>query len=194
MLAASQLLAFADTYLGSYNLSTSDPTYGPYTGAIWASNISNHINAQYVQAGNWSIAWNSTPASNVRSNWVNVATVFHVFAGTSGTCAAPFSYDGAFRSSQGASAWVYKKNATCFGGSTAYYNEARVYWPASQVQSGTSYYGAAEFVLQNGDLWEHNTDHVSNDIYFVNGTSTKKDNISNRTWCFDGTNNHLWGC
>lgn len=201
-LSVSGAFAFANTYIASYNLSSSDPTYGPNGGQIWASNISPHnpsLPPQRLQAENWAITWSASAATNVRSTYSKLGPVFHVFDATNPggqtNCALPFDYDGYFVSSQ-SDAWVETKNATCglFGQYNTYNNEARVYWPASEVYSGQSYYGGAEFKLDNGDLYITKNGKVSNDVYFNSTFSERKDQILNGTWCFDGTNNHQWNC
>ena len=200
-LSVSGVFAFANTYIASYNLSSSDPTYGPNAGQIWASNISPQnpsLPPQRLQAENWGITWSTSAASNVRNTYSKVGTVFHVFDATNPggqtNCALPFDYDGSYVRSQ-ADAWVETKNATCGSGQYSdHNNEVRVYWYASEVVGGQSYYGGAEFRLGNGDLYITKNGKVSNDIYFNNWYSERKDQISNGTWCFDGTNNHQWHC
>jgi hypothetical protein len=192
LLTVSRAAAFADTYFGSYNLSGSDPSYGPYNGGIWGSNIVNGGN-QWIQAENWYIQWNSSVASNVRSRWDHIGPTFHVFIQGTTNCAGPFSYDGYYELSQ-ADAYPAPKNATCYRGLTGVNNEVRIYWPASEVTSNDWYYGGAEFQYQT-QYWNWNrNDKISNDIYF-NGTTLgdeKKDNIS-ITWCID-TNGGAWKC
>ncbi len=121
--------------------------------------------------------------------------MFHVFQYGTSNCALPFDYDNNYVSSQ-TDASVYAKNATCgIGGPYgSYNNEARVYWPGSDVNGGQYYYGGVEFRLNNGDLYTPATGKVANDLYFYGLVGSQKDNVSNGTWCFDGTNGHVWGC
>ncbi|MCL4489702.1 MAG: hypothetical protein M1570_16480 [Chloroflexi bacterium] len=193
LLTISGAFAFADTYITAYNLSTSDPTYGPFDGSIWASNVINGT-YQYLQAENDSIAWTSAAATRVDLDFAWVAPTFHVFQYGTANCAAPYDYDGYFESSQ-ADAWVQSKNATCSGGDTWPINEARVTWPAGEVTSSHSFYGGAEFAYHyNGSAMYPYTGKVSNDIYFGN-ISERKDQIGSGTWCFDSHSNpNLWRC
>jgi hypothetical protein len=180
---ASQVLAFADNYVNSYNLSGYDPTYGPYTGGVYASNLVGS-SPQILQGDQFNVSWTSIAASNVRSNWNQAGPVFHVFQYGPDNCALPFDYDGNWVSNQPNTS-VYAKNATCGAGGQygSYNNEARVFWPASQVVGGNYYYGGAEFRLDNGDLYSPARVKVANDIYFEGNLGSEKKDNTQVTWC-----------
>lgn len=182
--------AFADTYITSYNDTVQDPSYGPYAGSLYASNFIS--SSQIIQAENWGMKWSYSNAANVRNNWDHLGPVFHVFDYGTSNCALPFNFDGAWVSNM-PSPWVYYKNATCGGTYSGYNNEARVYMDASNVAGETSYYGGAEFRLDDGSLYWPSTGKVSNDIY-LNGAlpwQEQKDNLP--TWCFQG-NGSTYAC
>jgi hypothetical protein len=198
-LTAMQVSAFANQYVTSYNQSNVfnqstnqvDTTYGPSGGSIWADNFVNLSNPQYIQAENWNITWSSTTTANIHNTWSQLGPVFHVFSNSTGNCASHFDYDGVSESNMSGYR-VASKNADCWPWGNGHYNEARMYWNSSQICAGCSYYGGTEFTLTDGSLYIQDTNHVSNDIYFNDGA--QKDNVRNGTWCFDGTNGHLWGC
>lgn len=197
--SVNQASAFAGKYFGSYtpsSLSPADTTYGP-SGQVWGDNIFNGSGHEYIQAENRSMSWTATAANNVHS-WDHLGPVFHVFDYSTTNCALPFDFDGFWQSSE-SNAWIYYKNATCSGGLSGYNNEARVYWPASNVASTRTFYGRAEFTINNGNLYldPSQTGKVSNDIYFNGVIQEKKDNTL-KTWCFKNSGNPVspqaYGC
>jgi hypothetical protein len=187
------VFAFADKLINSYNLTGDDPTYGPYHGSVWGSNIADHVHVQKIQAEQYSIYWDSTRANNLHY-WTVVGPVMHVFRygpGWSIDCQAPFSYDGNHEVDPNVTQIVAKSGGSC-GGTDR--NEVRFLFSGSSIVANHNYYGGAEYQLTNGELYLSTTDKVSNDIYYIGGVLDEKKDNTKITWCFDGTNNNLYQC
>ncbi len=183
-ITAYQVAAFADTFFGSYNLSSQN--YGPYGGSIYGTNRAGPSFVQYVQAEQWSVVWDTNRANQIHADRTQVSTVFHVFKQDTSNCALPFDYDGVWESNA-LNAYVEAKNANCPGGSYgSYNNEARVWWPSSNLTAYTSYYGGVEFRVANGDLYTPYPGKVSNDIYLQGSWPWDVVKLQTyKTWCFD---------
>ncbi len=181
-----QNYAQAIVYLTNYNAQSYDPHYGNYYGEIHAENY-NHCCHQRVQAQNSAMLWDPYTITNVRY-YFNAGPVFHVFDRNTANCALPFTFDGEWWTNL-PSPWLMQKNATCgffpWSQFTGYNNEVRVLGWTASMNAYITYYGGAEFELQNGDLYWNGPGKVSNDVNFFSNQWTQHDINIPKTWCFD---------
>lgn len=186
LVVSGGLVNAAAHWMGHYNLTGVDPTYGPYSGSIWAANYTGNLQAQRIQAENYGITWSQQNAANVRNGYSKAGPVFHVGifnpANPSENCQAPFSYTGWFSSNHPNATASWKSVWSCYY--SGYANEVRILWPASATAGETGYRGEAEFRLNNGDLYFRQIGKVANDIYFINSWGWSTDRNTGVTWCF----------
>ena len=77
--------------------------------------------------------------------------------------------------------------------SSGYNNEVRIYFNPNLLVAGAQYYGGANFGV-GACGWCAGPTHTSNDIYYVNSSTTTRVNIYNGTWRSDYNSYNPWHC